>query len=112
MTEKPSGKCEVGYCPLVGYEVVIEAMRKASTAAGDAAAAAGKVDLGGAVDDVDTAMPGSTSGPAADALAKTWADQVKAWSTDADGYAKDLSTAADHYAANEEAAKADFQGLG
>jgi hypothetical protein len=112
LTEKPSGKCEVGYCPLVGYEVVIEAMRKASTAAGDAAAAAGKVDLGGAVDDVDTAMPGSTSGPAADALAKTWADQVKAWSTDADGYAKDLSTAADHYAANEEAAKADFQGLG
>jgi hypothetical protein len=112
LTERPAEECEVRYCPLVGYEVVIEAMRKASAASGDAATAAGKVDLGGAVDDIDTAMPGSTSGPAADALATMWTDQVKTWSADAGGYAKDLSTAADHYAANEEAAKADFQGMG
>ncbi|MET0238154.1 MAG: hypothetical protein ABW224_26170 [Kibdelosporangium sp.] len=96
----------------MGYEVVIEAMRKASTAAGDAAAAAGKVDLGGAVDDVDTAMPGSTSAGAAEALATAWREQIKTWSSDADGYAKNLASAADHYAASEEAAKADFQGMG
>jgi hypothetical protein len=112
LTERPIGECEVRYCPLVGYEVVIEAMRKAATAAGDAAAAAGKVDLGGAVDDVDTAMPGSTSGPAADALATAWTNQVKTWSSDTADYGKGLSTAAGYYAANEEAAASDFQGLG
>lgn len=96
----------------MGYEVVIDAMRTASAAAGDAAAAVGKVDLGGAVDDVPAALPGSTSGPAATALASKWTEQVKTWSTDAGGYAKDLSTAADHYAANESAAKADLRAIG
>jgi hypothetical protein len=96
----------------VGYEVVIEAMRKASAAAADSATQAGKVQLGGAIDDVGTAMPGSTSAGAAEQLATTWSNQLKTWNSDADGYAKDLSTAADHYAASEEAAKADFQGIG
>jgi hypothetical protein len=96
----------------VGYEVVIEAMRKAAAAAGDAAEAAGKVRLGDAVDDVATAMPGSKSGPAATALASTWTDQVKAWSTDAGDYAKNLSSAADRYARDEAAAQADLRSIG
>lgn len=96
----------------VGYEVVIEAMRKASTAAGDAAEAAGKVELGAAVDDVATAMPGSRSGPAATALASTWTGQVTSWSTDAGDYAKNLSSAADRYATDEAAAEADLRSIG
>jgi hypothetical protein len=112
LTERPSDKCEVRYCPLVGYEVVIEEMRKASAAATDAATQASKVQLGAAIDDVGPAMPGSTSGPAAASLAKVWTDQLKTWSSDTADYGKGLSTAADYYAANEEAAASDFQGLG
>jgi hypothetical protein len=96
----------------VGYEVVIDSLRKASAAANDAASQAGKVQLGAAIDDVGPAMPGSRSGPAAAALATNWANQVKTWSSDATTYSENLTKAADHYAANEEAAKADFEGLG
>ena len=96
----------------MGYEVVIEAMRRASAAAADSAAQAGGIGLGAAVDDVDSAMPGSTSAGAAEKLAGTWRNQLTTWSTDTDGYATDLSTAADHYAASEDAARADFQGIG
>ncbi|SMD18316.1 hypothetical protein [Kibdelosporangium aridum] len=96
----------------MGYEVVIDSLRKASAAAGDAASQAGKVQLGAAIDDVGPAMPGSRSGPAAGSLATNWTNQVKTWSADAQAYGENLAKAADHYAANEEAAKADFQGMG
>jgi len=96
----------------MGYEVVIEAMRKASTAAGEAAKTVGKVDLGVAVDDVGTALPGSRSGPAATALASAWTNQLKSWSSDANGYADNLAKSADLYAGNEAAARADFQSIG
>ncbi|WP_083752601.1 hypothetical protein [Actinosynnema sp. ALI-1.44] len=96
----------------MGYDVVIDSLRKASAAAGDAAEQSGKVQLGAALDDVGPAMPGSRSGPAAATLATAWDGLVKSWSTDAKAYGENLSTAADHYAANEEAAAADFQGVG
>ncbi|NRN62925.1 hypothetical protein GC106_1260 [Kibdelosporangium sp. 4NS15] len=96
----------------MGYQVVIDSLRKASSAAADAAAQAGKVQLGAAIDDVGPAMPGSRSGPAAASLATAWTSQVKNWSSDAQAYSENLTKAADHYAANEQAAKADFEGLG
>ena len=96
----------------MGYEVVIEAMRSASAAAGDAAGAAANVALGAAMDDVAAALPGGRSGPAASALATTWTNQLKRWSTDVDNYARDLSTAADRYARDEAAATADLRAIG
>nr|WP_083467426.1 hypothetical protein [Kibdelosporangium sp. MJ126-NF4]CEL23549.1 hypothetical protein [Kibdelosporangium sp. MJ126-NF4]CTQ89163.1 hypothetical protein [Kibdelosporangium sp. MJ126-NF4] len=96
----------------MGYEVVIDSLRKASAAAGDAASQSGKVELGASIDDVGPAMPGGRSGAAAASLATAWTSLVKSWSSDAAAYGGNLSTAAEHYATNEEAAKADFQGVG
>ncbi|ALG11175.1 hypothetical protein [Kibdelosporangium phytohabitans] len=96
----------------MGYDVVIDSLRKAAAAAADAASQSGKVELGAALDDVGPAMPGSRSGPAAASLTTAWTNLVKSWSADATAYGENLTAAADHYAANEQAAKADFQGVG
>jgi Excreted virulence factor EspC, type VII ESX diderm len=103
----PSGKGLV-----LGYEVVIEAIRKASTEAGEAAGAVAKIDLAAAPGSVTSALPGSRSASAAGSLGRSWTSTVEKWHTDVRGYATDLKSAADRYASNEAAAGAELHNAG
>lgn len=91
-----------------GFEVVIEALRKAGKAATSAGEQAAAVDLGGTLSGVPGALPGSRSAEVAPRTATAWRSQIKGWSEQAGEHGRLLNTAADHYAANEEAAKQDL----
>ncbi|OLR91425.1 hypothetical protein [Actinokineospora bangkokensis] len=95
-----------------GYEVDVEGLRKAARAAGSAGEQAGQVKLGEAVRPVGAAMPGSAAAGRAQALAEAWDERLRAWSADIATFSGNLGTSADGYQRNEDAAKADFGGIG
>jgi hypothetical protein len=90
---------------------VIEALRTAGKAAISAGEQAGTVDLVGTTAGVPGALPGSRSAQAATTLANAWQTRIKGWSTEADAHGRNMNTAADYYAANEEAAKQDLSNV-
>ncbi|RSM75865.1 hypothetical protein DMH04_37685 [Kibdelosporangium aridum] len=92
-----------------GYAVIIDEIRRASTAADDAAEIASKVDVAGAIGPVGQALPGSKSADSVNRLMPYWKNEVTSWTADAKAYAANLSSAADRYEQNEQAAAADFR---
>lgn len=95
-----------------GYEVVIERLRRAGRSAVSAGEQAGTVDLDGTLSALPAALPGSRSVPAAAGLAKAWQAQIRGWSGEATTLGRNMTAAADHYAANEQAAEDDLTASG
>lgn len=91
-----------------GYQVIIDALRKAGDAAESAGEQAGAVNLAGTLTGVADALPGSRSTQAATGTANAWADQIERWSTGAQMLGQGMSASADRYAASEDAAEADL----
>lgn len=91
-----------------GYQVIIDALRKAGGAAESAGEQAGAVDLAGTLTGVADALPGSRSVQAAMGAANAWTNQIERWSTDAQSLGQGMSASADRYAASEDAAEADL----
>ncbi len=91
-----------------GYQVIIDALRKAGSAAESAGEQAGAVDLAGPLTGVADALPGSRSAPAATGAANAWTNQIKSWSADAQRCGQGMSASADRYATSEDAAEADL----
>jgi len=95
-----------------GYEVVVEALCGAGSAATSAGEQAGTMDLAGTLSGVGGALPGSRSAQAVTGAADTWRRQLTDWSTDTRKLGQDMSSSADHYAASEHAAVDLFGTLG
>jgi hypothetical protein len=93
---------------VAGFDVVIEELRKTGKAATSAGEQVGTVDLGGAVSGVADALPGSRSAGAVARTAAKWRAEIKNWSGHAADHGRSLNTAADYYAANEDAAAHDL----
>lgn len=91
------------------YETQIGELRKASDAAKSAGGQVAKIDLADAVADAGTAMPGGQVVGSFTRLGNAWRGDLAGWVSQAEGYADSLTTAADRYAANEQAAAADFR---
>jgi len=91
-----------------GYQVIIDALRKAGIAAESAGEQVGAVDLAGTLTSVADALPGSRSVQAATGVTNAWTDQIEHWSIDAQKLGQGMSASADHYAASEDAAEADL----
>ncbi|MGH3912029.1 MAG: hypothetical protein ACRDTC_01255 [Pseudonocardiaceae bacterium] len=87
-----------------GYEVVVDALRAAGSAATSAGEQAEKIDLAGTLTGVGGALPGSRSVHAATGAADTWRRQLMDWSTGTKKLGQGMSSSADHYAASEHAA--------
>lgn len=84
-----------------GYELEIEQLRRAATAARSGGDQLDKVDASASMSAVPPAMPGSRcAGPLA-RLADTWRQQVTWWSSSLTSHGKNLAQSADLYAANE-----------
>lgn len=92
-----------------GYEVEIEALRRAADAACSAGEQAGEIRTNSAVTAVPAAMPGSESSSALPAWAD-WFDRnrLHRWSMAATRHGEQLNASADLYAANEEEAERAF----
>jgi hypothetical protein len=97
---------------LSGYKVVIEELREAGRSAISAGEQAGTVDLGGTLSGMPGALPGSRSVQAAAGLANSWQSQIKGWSGEAATLGRNMTAAADYYAANEQAAEDDLTASG
>jgi hypothetical protein len=95
-----------------GFEVDVEALRKAAAAAVSAGEQAGQVKLGSAPQAVPDALPGSVSATRAEPLGRAWDERLGAWSTDVNRFGGNLSAAADRYEADDAAAERDFSILG
>lgn len=91
-----------------GYQVVIDALRKAGGAAESAGDQVGAVDLAGILTGVADGLPGGRSAEAASGAGNAWTDQIRRWSTEAQRLGQGMSVSADHYAASEDAAAADL----
>lgn len=87
-----------------GYEVVVDALRGAGSAAQSAGEQAETIDLAGTLSGVSGALPGGRSVQAATGAADTWRRQLTDWSTDTEKLGQDMSSSADRYAASEHAA--------
>jgi hypothetical protein len=94
---------------LSSYETQIGALRKAGDATKSASGQVAKIDLADAVADAGTAMPGGQAAGAFTTLGNAWRGDLAGWIAQAEGYADALTTAAERYAANEQAAAADFR---
>jgi hypothetical protein len=93
---------------VAGYEVVIDELRKAGSAAGGAGEQAARVDLGATIAEVPAALPGSRSVQAVAELVSTWREQVAGWSRQAGAFGRRMSSSADLYSASNEAAERDL----
>lgn len=93
---------------MAGYQVMIAAVRKAGRAASSAGEQAATVDLAGAVSGVPGALPGSRSAKAVTGMANAWRARITAWSADAKELGQDMSSSADRYVLDDEAAERDF----
>jgi hypothetical protein len=94
---------------LSSYETQIGALRKACDAARSAGSQVSKIDLADAVTAAGTAMPGAQVAQSFTTLGNSWRGDLSGWVSQAESYADSLTTAADRYAANEQAAIADFR---
>lgn len=97
-----------GWGTMSGYQVIIDALRKAGDAAESAGKQAGAADLAGTLTGVADALPGSRSTQAATGAANAWTDQIERSSTGAQRLGQGMSASADRYAASEDDAEADL----
>jgi len=88
-----------------GYEVVINQLRKAGSAATSAGEQAAQIDLAGAISGVPTGLIGSRSADAAIRLGIEWARTITGWGREACALGDGMSSSADLYATNEAAAE-------
>ncbi|WET81759.1 hypothetical protein P3102_11370 [Amycolatopsis sp. QT-25] len=87
-----------------GYEVVLESIDAASSAAKRASDDVGKVNLAAALDEVPAGLPGGVSGEAARLLADAWGRAVPGWAGNTADHSARLDAAAVRYRSNELAA--------
>ncbi|MFD8494962.1 hypothetical protein [Amycolatopsis sp. NPDC059657] len=92
-----------------GYEVVIEMIDPAAKAAARAAEGVQPVELGGTLTGVAQGIPGGTAVEAARLLSSMWTREIPAWAKNMDDYSAQLSSAAQHYRSNEDAAAYDLR---
>jgi len=95
---------------VAGFEVEIDALRRAGEAAGSAGGQAGAVDLAEVISNVGGALPGGRCGRAATAVAEVWRGQISDFSGAASALGREMAAAADGYAACDDAARRDLSG--
>ncbi len=93
-----------------GYEVVIDQLRKAGSAATSAGEQAAQVDLASAISGVPDALTGGRSAGAATRLGVEWARKITEWGGEVRAIGEEISSSADLYATNEAAAAANLRG--
>jgi hypothetical protein len=93
---------------VAGYEVLIAELRRAGDAAVNAGEQASTVDLASSISAVSVALPDSRSAQVAAGLAGRWREWIAEWSAKARQHGQDMSSSADLYSANEEAAERDL----
>ncbi|AXB47078.1 hypothetical protein [Amycolatopsis albispora] len=91
-----------------GYEVQLDALRRAAGAAGSAAEQVSAVDLAGALGEAAAALPGARCVRAIETLGAAWSDDIRDWTTRAKDHGQSLTAAADGYAGNDAAVARDF----
>ncbi|GAA1645014.1 hypothetical protein [Actinoplanes couchii] len=91
-----------------GFEVQIGLLRKAAAAAGSAADQASTVKPGAGVDDIATALPGSTAGAGAALLATTFNERAGKWADEIDRWSASVTASANDYAKSDQAAREAF----
>ncbi|MDG4825177.1 hypothetical protein O7635_25295 [Asanoa sp. WMMD1127] len=93
-----------------GFEVQIGQLRAAAKAAGSAADQAKVVEPGTGLDAVATALPGGVAATTAPTLASTFNERATGWAGEIDRWSESVTSNADAYAENEDAAKVAFGG--
>lgn len=91
-----------------GFEVQIEQLRKAATAAGSAADQARAVNPGTGLTAIATALPGGSAASTAPTLASTFNQRGKGWADAIDRWSESVASAAKKYSESDEAAKRAF----
>ncbi|MEO3743584.1 hypothetical protein [Plantactinospora sp. B5E13] len=91
-----------------GFEVQIEQLRKAATAAGSAAEQARAVNPGAGLETIATGLPGGTAASSAPTLASTFNQRAKRWADEIDRWSGSVASAAKKYSESDEAAKKAF----
>ncbi|MGO1560366.1 MAG: hypothetical protein ACTHW7_00890 [Actinomycetaceae bacterium] len=94
--------------PVGDFQVQIDQLNQSASNSRDASDTVSGVDLAGAVDSIDTAMPGSQSARRAPALGTAWTGERDALVRELDSYAEALEAAATSYGSNDDAAAAAF----
>lgn len=92
-----------------GYQAQIDALRDAAKAATSAGEQVSGVDLAGAVGEAGAGMPGARCVRSFETLGTAWRGDISGWVSQAEGYAQALTSAADNYTDNEDAAESDFR---
>ncbi|WP_410580583.1 hypothetical protein [Amycolatopsis sp. lyj-108] len=95
-----------------GYEVVLESIGAASSAAKRASDDVGKVNLAATLTGVAASLPGGVSGEAARLLADAWGRAVPGWAENTADYSARLDAAAVRYRSNEQEASQDLRAAG
>jgi hypothetical protein len=93
-----------------GFEVQIGQLRHAAEAAGSAADQAKVVAPGTGLDAIATALPGGVAARNAPTLASTFNERGQAWAGEIDKWSETITSNANAYAENEDAAKRAFGG--
>ncbi|MBN6036649.1 type VII secretion target [Amycolatopsis sp. 195334CR] len=94
-----------------GYEVHLEALRRAALAADSAAEQVSAADLGSALREAVAGLPGARCAQAVEAAGEAWRGELADWSSRARGYGQSLTGAADGYGRNDAAVAQDFLGV-
>jgi hypothetical protein len=92
------------------FEVQIEQLRKAATAAGSAADQARTVDPGTGLEAVATALPGGVAAGGAPGLASAFNERARSWAGEIDRWSSSVTAAAKEYTESDDAAKKAFGG--
>ncbi|GIF52100.1 hypothetical protein DFJ67_5683 [Asanoa ferruginea] len=93
-----------------GFEVQIGQLRNAAKAAGSAADQAKAVNPGTGLDAIATALPGGVAAMRAPTLASTFNERGQGWAGEIEQWSKSVTSNANAYAENEDAAKKAFGG--
>lgn len=95
-----------------GFQVDIDGLRNAASAATSAGEQAKQVHLGDCATDISAALPGSRSAGKAESLATVWERRLSTWGEDTTTFGTNLTASADRYDADETAAREDFSIFG
>jgi hypothetical protein len=95
-----------------GFQVDVNGLRNAASAAASAGEQARQVHLGDGATEVAGALPGSRSMERAGPLATAWEQRLGTWGNDVNALSADLTASADRYASDENAAREDFSLFG
>jgi hypothetical protein len=90
------------------FEADIAGLRKAADASRSAGDQARRINLADGPAGIAQGMPGSVSATKSGPLAEAWRTRLTAWADDVGRFGDNLSSTADLYQANDEAAERDF----